>query len=270
MKLIKILQELEYGKKLFADPTSPAISTNKLKKAKFDYLIGDEHESNTEDENDFLLGLRTFTKATIGQGVDIPSVLKDNASKLLSLKPKFPKILDPLVSNSNDWITAPRGKQLILRGATIPRSTFEKLNWDDYVELSRYEFIAVPNPGLEVAPRSQRGVHSFTIDPKIAYNFLSRQSRKDPDRVPIIIGISADNPNFVFNPDFVNTISNYTEDEVLYVGNTFKPDYFILPDDLAYFYKIGPYEGGKGQGKYGDDYDFPVYDLPMEDPLDFA
>ena len=52
-------------------------------------------------------------------------------------------------------------------------------------------------------------------------------------------------------------------------GNTFKPDFFILPDDMAYFYKIGPYEGGKGQGKYDDDYNFPSYDLPMEDPLDF-
>ena len=62
----------------------------------------------------------------------------------------------------------------------------------------------------------------------------------------------------------MNTISIFTEDEVLYVGNTFKPDYFILPDDLAYFYKIGPYEGGKGEGKYDDDYEFPT-----EDPLDF-
>jgi hypothetical protein len=48
------------------------------------------------------------------------------------------------------------------------------------------------------------------------------------------------------------------------VGNTFKPDYFILPDDMAYFYKIGPYKGGKGEGKYDSDYEFPT-----EDPLDF-
>jgi hypothetical protein len=270
VKLVNILRELEYGKRLFADPNPQALKADSKKRAKFAYLIGNEPEPNTEDENEFLLGLRSFTKATIGQGVDIPSILVSNAPKLLSLKSKFPKILDPLSSSSNDWITAPRGKQLVLRGATIPRSTFEKINWNDYVDLSKYEFIAVPNPGLEVAPRSQRGVHSFTIDPKIAYNFLSRQSRNDPDRVPIIIGISADNPNFVFNPDFVNTISNFTEDEVLYVGNTFKPDFFILPDDMAYFYKIGPYEGGKGQGKYDDDYNFPSYDLPMEDPLDFA
>ena len=265
MKLVNILRELEYGKKLFADPNPQALKADSKKRAKFAYLIGDEHESNTEDENEFLLGLRSFTKATIGQGVDIPSILVSNAPKLLSLKSKFPRILDPLAStNSNDLIATPRGKKLILRGATIPLSTFEKLNWDDYIDLSKYEFIAVPNPGLEVAPRSQRGIHSFTTDPRIAYNFISRQSRDTPDRVPIIIGISADDPNFVFNPDFMNTISSFTEDEVLYVGNTFKPDFFILPDDLAYFYKIGPYKGGKGEGKYDDDYEFPT-----EDPLDF-
>lgn len=264
MKLVNILRELEYGKRLFADPYSSAIKTNNSKRAKFAYLIGDEHEPNTEDEDEFLSGLRSFTKATIGQGVDIPSILVSNAPKLLSLKSKFPRILDPLASDSKDWIATPRGKQLILRGATIPLSTFEKLDWDDYIDLSKYEFIAVPNPGLEVAPRSQRGIHSFTTDPRIAYNFISRQSPDTSDRVPIIIGISADNPNFVFNPEFMNTISSFTEDEVLYVGNVFKPDYFILPDDMAYFYKIGPYKGGKGEGKYDDDYEFPT-----EDPLDF-
>ena len=265
MKLVNILRELEYGKRLFADPNPQALKADSKKRAKFAYLIGNEPEPNTEDEDEFLLGLRSFTNATIGQGVDIPSILVSNAPKLLSLKSKFPRILDPLAStNSDDLIATSRGKKLILRGATIPFSTFEKLDWDDYIDLSKYEFIAVPNPGLEVAPRSQRGIHSFTTDPKIAYNFISRQSRDTPDRVPIIIGISADNPNFVFNPDFMNTISTFTEDEVLYVGNVFKPDYFILPDDLAYFYKIGPYKGGKGEGKYDDDYEFPG-----EDPLDF-
>jgi hypothetical protein len=265
VKLVNILRELEYGKRLFADPNPQALKADSKKRAKFAYLIGDEPEPNTEDENEFLLGLRSFTNATIGQGVDIPSILISNAPKLLSLKSKFPRILDPLAStNSNDLIATPRGKKLILRGATIPFSTFEKLDWDDYIDLSKYEFIAVPNPGLEVAPRSQRGIHSFTTDPRIAYNFISRQYLDTSDRVPIIIGISSDNPNFIFNPEFMNTISSFTEDEVLYVGNTFKPDYFILPDDMAYFYKIGPYKGGKGEGKYDSDYEFPT-----EDPLDF-
>ena len=61
-------------------------------------------------------------------------------------------------------------------------------------------------------------------------------------RVPIIIAIPLDDPRLLFSPTFTDLVNDFGEKEVLFVGNTFKPAYFLLEDDVAYRLKVGPYK----------------------------
>ncbi len=249
MKPTKILlKEIEYGKNLFADDTPtlqkphsvPSSFTNNIT----DFIGGEKNlEPNTEDENLLLTSLKVFTNIE-GAYSDIPQTLANSAKSLLSLKSKFPRILDPQ-STTGQSITSINSTPMVYRGATIPLSTFNKLNWGDS-QIINFDMLYVENPGLEVSPRSERGIHSFTTSLSVAQIFAYRNAprTKDttPDRVEVIVAIPLDDPHLLFNPDFVDLVSEFKEREVLFVGNTFKPAYFLINDTTAYKLRIGPYK----------------------------
>jgi hypothetical protein len=250
MKPTKILlKEIEYGKNLFADNEPVLKEPYEIPTWFKDSILSltggeDKLERNTEDENLLLTALRKFTGpegiyASDRGEVGAPQELIDSANTLLSLKSKFPKILDPTISN-----TQPRSINSVpmaFRGATIPYSTFDKLDWDKYEDLS--DLIYVKNdPGIEVSPRSGKGLHSFTTALNIAINFSIRAKDDMSTRVPIIIAIPLDDPHLLFSPTFTDLVNDFGEKEVLFVGNTFKPAYFLLEDDVAYRLMVGPYK----------------------------
>ena len=249
MKPTKILlKEIEYGKNLFADDTPtlqkphsvPSSFTNNI----IDFIGGEKNlEPNTEDENLLLTSLKVFTNIG-GAYSDTPQTLANSAKSLLSLKSKFPRILDPQ-STTGQSITSINSTPMVYRGATISLSTFNKLNWDDS-QIINFDMLYVENPGLEVSPRSERGIHSFTTSLNVAqifaYKNAPRTKDTTPDRVEVIVAIPLDDPHLLFNPDFVDLVSEFKEREVLFVGNTFKPAYFIINDTTAYRLRIGPYK----------------------------
>ena len=111
MKPTKILlKEIEYGKNLFADNEPVLKEPHKIPTWFKDNILPltggeDKLERNTEDENLLLTALRKFTGpegiyASDRGAVGAPQELISSANTLLSLKSKFPKILDPTVSNN--------------------------------------------------------------------------------------------------------------------------------------------------------------------------
>lgn len=202
LRIKEILKELDFGKNLFADPTSPAIDDKGDYKK---FIKGDQEAPNTEEEEEVLRDIHRFT---ITQYDDIKALQK-NAQKLLQLKSKFPGMLDPK-----------QGKDVgeyIWRGATLPKEIITKIapkvNENGYAEIN-----------LNITPRSKRGIHSFSSNFYKATQFMDMQwnSKYRNGRIPVVIGVKSDNPNFLLNPDFLENITNYpNEREILYVGDTF-------------------------------------------------
>lgn len=212
-KIKEILKELDFGKNLFADPTSPAVDDQ----GDYKKLIrGKEETPNTEEEEEVLRDIHRFT---ITQYDDIKSLQK-NTQNLLKLKSKFPEMLDPK-----------QGKDVgeyIWRGATLPKDIIAqlapKMDKAGYIE----------NINLKITPRSKRGIHSFSSSFFRATQFMDMQwnSIHRKGRIPVVLGIKSNNPNFLFNPDFLENVSDYpNEREVLYIGDTFPISIIYLEMD---------------------------------------
>lgn len=212
-KIKEILKELDFGKNLFADPTSPVIDD----KGDYKKLIrGDQETPNTEEEEEVLRDIHRFT---VEQYDDIEA-LKKNAQKLLQLKSKFPEMLDPKKSAGV--------KEYIWRGATLPKEVIAqlapKLGKDGYID----------NIDIKITPRSKRGIHSFSAEFFRATQFMDIQwnSKHRKGRIPVVLGVKSDNPNFLFNPDFLENISDYpNEREVFFIGDTFPVSIIYLEMD---------------------------------------
>jgi len=200
-RIKEILKELDFGKNLFADPTSPAIDDKGDYKK---FIKGDQEAPNTEEEEEVLRDIHRFT---VEQYDDIKALQK-NAQKLLQLKSKFPEMLDPK-----------QGKDVgeyIWRGATLPKEIVAKIA----PKVDR----GYADVNINITPRSKRGIHSFSSNFYKATQFMDMQwnSKHRNGRIPVAIGIKSDNPNFLLNPDFLENITDYpNEREIFYVGDTF-------------------------------------------------
>jgi len=215
IKLTEILKEIEIGNVPFADETDKSIE-------KIIYLVDllkdYGKEDNTKSESDFLADLKKYfntpSRDNLTSTIDIADL-----KQLLKLKSKFPSILSPVAE----------GHDYAFRGMTIPVDYL--LNNPEGSSGNRFEGeklrFAVPK-GTKIKSLSKRPFLSFSLSARTAYNFSDVVSQ-DPTnnaqywlnsgKLPGLVAVDINDPNFLFSYKFTRSISHWDEDEIIYVGN---------------------------------------------------
>lgn len=230
--LNEALKELDYGQNLFADPTVKQLPTQRGV-TKFppqdkykEFLHGDSESPNTEEEMRVLTDIVNFTRENYNDIEDF----KNNAQELLALKSKFPKMLDPKQGENT-------GK-LVYRGATIPISVLQKLSSKINPVIGRQGLYTIENPGIKITPSSGRGIHSFSAKLLQALDFMDMTAGKHnrmEGRIPVVFAIDSSEPNLLLNPDFLDALSIFGEQEVMLIGDSFTPkEIYIDPAVLEW------------------------------------
>lgn len=214
------LKELDYGQNLFADPTVKQLFTQRGT-TKFpppdqyqEFLHGDPESPNTEEEMAVLTDIVNFTRENYNDIEDF----KNNAQELLALKSKFPKMLDPKQGKNT-------GK-LVYRGATIPISVLQKLASKINPAIGEKGLYTIENPGIKVTPSSGRGIHSFSASLIQALDFMdvtAGKHNRPKFRIPVVFAIDSSEPNLLLNPDFLDALSIFNEQEAMLIGDSFTP-----------------------------------------------
>ena len=218
--LNKALKELDYGQNLFADPTVKQLFTQRGT-TKFpppnqyqEFLHGDPESPNTEEEMAVLTDIVNFTRENYNNIEDF----KNNAQELLALKSKFPKMLDPKQGKNT-------GK-LVYRGATIPISVLQKLASKINPAIGEKGLHTIENPGIKITPSSRRGIHSFSASLMQALDFMdvtAGKHNRPKFRIPVVFAIDSSEPNLLLNPDFLDALSIFNEQEAMLIGDSFTP-----------------------------------------------
>jgi hypothetical protein len=279
IKLKSILREFDFGNALFARgvvsvggqyssdvPYSDMTHAEKypafLSKLKSAYGK-DFNEPNTDPEKAFLKWLFKF----LDQGGGMLSDTEVNSSRvkeLLSLKSRFPLILDPTEMDSPPTH--------VWRGGSLPNKKVAELmrqtnnfglgisnangweNKDNYgsIEDPQGQFglrntpkVATYNKPIEIPSRalSSKGAASFSAKEKTGEQFFAlrvgkgierqnRVNRATGQRKPVLEGetgvllrVPIDSENLIFNPDFLNLFTKHeNEFETWYVGDIIKCD----------------------------------------------
>ena len=277
-QLYKDIQErLDVGDKLFADNE---VEIKQDFQKFIEKVYAPDFEPNTEDENELIATFREYFKSNKSGGLGI--YLKD----LVPLKSKFPKILDPRAQDSTpaasgetEWVS--NGGDYAWRGATMPLSQAQKLIRDAEYQHSPFfsdRGFVINQPNITYVSRGERGFTSFSADLKGALNFKGRIGfRGEGLAVSVIYGVKKSNPNLILNPDMVDSLSPFKENETLYVGDNVEPDVVIINDVriMGQMYKSMPeeflYEKERGEWEaYGNQWLKKAVLNPSYDDVDSA
>jgi len=224
IRLKDLLKEFEYGNKLFAD-----IEDENLINPEFlDKLIAKPEEENTEDEKKLLKVLSDYFSKDVLKTIDT-SILE----KLLKLKSKFPKILDPSMS----------AKKLkhAYRGTTIGIDTLLDAINNGNLSKAGYKTYVIENPQITIQSKGSTGYLSFSTEMVHADSFAYDVADGNKiikliyrGLVPITAEVSLKNANFLFNPEFIMAFSDYEEDEALLIDTKYTPSAIYMTDPLKF------------------------------------
>ena len=248
-KLYKDIFEAEVGDKLFADLDDAELAAKTKRGFNKDFVkwvenvYGPDYEPNTPEEQEMLFALGSY----FGD-VKFAKDLGKHVEDLKALKAKFPQMLDPKNAKTGWGGWNEKFKGYAMRGAKISMDQYKKLIRKSELLPSSFESYAiVDNPGITYKSRGQYGFTSFTTDFSQAAKFS--RSFKEKDYVNVVYGVKLDDPNLVLNPNFANRISEYPENETLYVGNSIEPDFVVITDPRMegnFLYDIKAYEAENG------------------------
>ena len=243
-KLYKDIFEANVGDKLFADPDA-AYSFRNDSGFNRDFVkwvervYGPDYEPNTPEETQMLFALGKYF-GNVSYAKDLGKYVKD----LKALKSKFPNMLDPKNAKTLGGGWNEKFGGYAMRGAKISMDQYKKLIRKSELFPTAFESYAViDNPGITYKSRGQYGFTSFSLDFAQAVRFS--KSWKEKDTVAVVYGVKLDNPNLVVNPTFANELSEYPENETLYVGNSIEPDFIVITDprmESNFLYDIKAYE----------------------------
>ena len=226
-------EKIEIGRQLFGGQfTGPRNSAVDQKWDDWlEKIYQQDYEPNTDDENKILRQLQMYFDADMGklESGDLDKLLP----QLLKLKKKFPKILDPtksIVKSLSTFIdrVGKQYKGMAWRGATIPsRDAGALISKSKLVQLGVHSVAVIDKPNYTNTPRGKYGFISFSthIDNARGFGYTSTA-----DRIKVLYGVKLNSPNLIFNNTITNAISKFTENEVILVGNSFKPDVIIIDD----------------------------------------
>jgi hypothetical protein len=203
IKLKDILKELEYGEKLFADPsygTSSGRYQNLIKQ-----MYDGETEPDTDEENSLFLKLKDYIKQNKWYN-DTTKELDD----LLKLKAKFPRMLDPASEVEGN---------MVYRGTNLPPKKIMELiegkkgEWGDRDD-------KIFNISSILYSRNKSGYISYTTKSYVAVQFAFSNFIDDKSW-PVVVGVPYNEiaDRALLHPDFAIDLGGYGEDEFLVKGN---------------------------------------------------
>ena len=218
MKHVKLfeeyLNELDYGKLLFADPAYVS-SSGRYKKLATD-MYGDEREKDTDEERNLWARIKDHLKNNDKK----IALNKKDFNTLLKMKKKFPDMLDPSTEiKPNDMIW--RGQSASVNQVVDWIENAKTVDWfkfgdHDYVS---NEFIAL-DIKKEVKSRNDNGFVSVSQLWDLAGSFAGFTHHQN--RWPITVGTQFKNVanKAILAPDFAATMSGYKESETWIIGNS--------------------------------------------------
>lgn len=209
IRLKDILKELDYGEKLFADPsygTSSGRYRDLIKQ-----MYDGETEPDTEEEKMLFLKLKDYVKS----GKWYKDTTKD-IDDLFKLKSKFPRMLDP----EEDVLGI-----MVYRGMKLPPKKIMELirgkrgvEGDDWME-------KIFDVSTTLYSRNKSGYLSYTTSSNIARGFAEigfySEGLDSSKGWPVVVGVLypeiADRA--ILNPKFAVDLGGYGEREFLVKGN---------------------------------------------------
>lgn len=210
IKLKDLLNELDFGKYPFTDPA--AANLDMMKQMSLQRLIDKYNyiqEPNTKDEQNLLKDLSKYFED------ESNTIQASELKSLLTVKSKFPGILDPAKYEDSSYI---------YRGTTIPIKEVLKYEWTKYP--SQYSgFVYECKSPVAITSKGTRGFSSFSVYEDTAADFAWEQNEEayENNVVPVVTSIYTSNPNALFNPEFSKLFNIHgNEGEVLYIGNSYK------------------------------------------------
>lgn len=206
------LNELDYGKKLFADPAY--ISSSGPYRTLAFQLYSDETEKDTEDERWLWMRIKDYFKNNVKT---IAKYHKEDLKTLLKLKKKFPEMLDPsLVIKPDDmvWRGQSAGTRQVAKWIESAES-IESHEWGS-------KWITLKGIKDNVKSRNDNGFISISNEWRKAIDFTD--FAQNENRWAIGVGTPFKNvsKNAFINPKFALVMSGFEEGETWILGNTLK------------------------------------------------
>ena len=230
IKLVDLLKEFEFGKKLFADPDDPAISRGNSTEwsAFMRKVYSNNYESNTDDETYLLKAIKTYLNDSNKKDIT-PDMLRE----LLSIRNKFPNILMP-----PSYITT------LYRGMTMDIESLIKIV-QDTAEIVKEGYnnnrLVLKGVSRTITSRSKDFI-SMSTDRRIAERFPAGNinSTFADGRYPVlaVVDIQDVKDKVLMNPEFLDAIIGFRESECWIVGNDIPVSDLIIINPI--YHSFGP------------------------------
>jgi hypothetical protein len=230
IKLVDLLKEFEFGKKLFADPDDTVVTRNNWAEwsAFVRKVYSNNYESNTDDETYLLNAIKTYLSA--GSKGDItPGMLKE----LLSIRNKFPNILMP-----------PSHITTLYRGMTMDMNSLIKIV-QDATEIKKEGHddnrLVLKGVSRTITSRAKDFI-SMSTDRRIAERFPAGNinSVLASGRYPIIVVVDIQDvkDRVLMNPEFLDAIIGFRESECWIVGSDIPVSDLMIQNPI--YHSFGP------------------------------
>jgi hypothetical protein len=233
IKLVDLLKEFEFGKKLFADPDDPTISRGNSTEwsAFMRKVYSNNYESNTDDETYLLKAIKTYLNDSNKKDIT-PDMLKE----LLSIRNKFPNILMP-----PSYITT------LYRGMTMDINSLTKIV-QDTADIKKGgtggpndNQLVLKDVSRTITSRSKDFI-SMSTDRRIAERFPAGNinSTFADGRYPVlaVVDIQDVKDKVLMNPEFLDAIIGFRESECWIVGNDIPVSDLIIINPI--YHSFGP------------------------------
>jgi len=224
IKLIDLLKEFEFGKKLFADPDDPIVSRGNSTEwsAFMRRVYSNDYESNTNDETYLLNAIKTYLN-----GSNKKDITPDMLRELLSIRNKFPNILMP-----------PSHITTLYRGMTMDMNSLIKIV-QDATEIKKEGHgdnrLILKGVSRTIASRAKDFI-SMSTDWRIAQSFPAGNISAilENGRYPIIVVVDIQDvkDKVLMNPDFLDAIIGFRESECWIVGSDMPASELIITNPI--------------------------------------
>jgi len=237
IKLKNILKEFDFGDKLWAD--SSYGSSSGPYASLIQRMYNGEYEKDTPEEMELWSAIKDYLKSADKDGV---STREGEIKELLSLKKRFPQMLDPATDIS--------AGEAIFRGMTadldkVVEYIGQATRIHDWGMDSRW--IMLKGVQATVRSRSDQGFISATYKSNTARDFAQMNQRDN--RYPVI----ATSPyakvagRSIIAPSFATVLAGYNEGEFWVLGNKIESQNLIIANPAVYgVYSKKQVGGGSG------------------------
>lgn len=215
IKLKSLLEEIDFGKLLWADPTTAESSSRYLRF--LTKVYGRAREADTREEAELWKAIRGYLASFSKRGIDDEAL-----NQLLSMKTKFPAQLDPQLKPDDR----------LYRGQTL--DVDELAGW---IENESHALAPEDRNWWKLSvnrlPVTSRSDVFISTTRSLATASEFARTPKPAGRYPVIVSCRYKDveSQAVMNSDYLAMLGDFTEQEVWIVGNTMSASelYIISP-----------------------------------------